>query len=77
MDMELRDKIVGAICLLRKKEVIDANKLLETLLPLLVSTQSKSLRQLLLTKILSELRGANSKTTNHRLNSKRPCTEYT
>jgi protein SDA1 len=68
MDMDLRDKIVGSVALLRKKEVIDANKLLETFLPLLISTPSKSLRQLLFTRILSELRNGNNKTINHKLN---------
>jgi hypothetical protein len=69
LDMELRDKIVGSLALLRKKDVIDATQLLEIYLPILISTPSKSLRQLILSKVLSELRTANSKTTNHRLNS--------
>jgi protein SDA1 len=69
--MDLRDKIVGAVALLKKKDVIDANKLLETFFPLLVSTSSKSLREILFTRIISELRTANQKAVNHRLNKVR------
>lgn len=43
-------------------------RLLHTLFPILISTPSKTLRALLFQKILSELRTANSKTTNHKLN---------
>ena len=42
--------------------------LLTTLFPTLVATTSKSLRALLLQKMLSDLRASNAKTTNHRLN---------
>ncbi|KAF4550547.1 SDA1-like protein [Elsinoe fawcettii] len=68
LDSELRDKIVGSLVLLRRKEIIDSQRLLTTLLPLLVETPSKSLRELLFQKIISDLRNANSKTTNHKLN---------
>ncbi|PSK51985.1 Protein sda1 [Elsinoe australis] len=68
LDGELRDKIVGSLVLLRRKEIIDSQRLLTTLLPLLVETPSKSLRELLFTKIISDLRSSNTKTTNHRLN---------
>lgn len=44
------------------------SSLLHTLFPILISTPSKTLRALLFQKILSELRTANSKTTNHKLN---------
>lgn len=65
---ELREKIVGSLVLLRKKEIIDSVTLLHTLFPILVSTPSKTLRQLLFQKILSDLRTSNSKSTNHKLN---------
>ncbi|KAM0330912.1 hypothetical protein ACHAQA_003868 [Verticillium albo-atrum] len=65
---ELREKIVGSLVLLRRKEVIDSTQLLTTLFPILVSSPSKSLRTLLFQKILADLRNANSKTTNHPLN---------
>lgn len=46
----------------------DILSLLNTLFPLLIATPSKSLRLLLFQKILSDLRNANSKTKNHKLN---------
>ncbi|KAL8715559.1 MAG: hypothetical protein Q9220_000895 [cf. Caloplaca sp. 1 TL-2023] len=68
LDSEIREKIVGSLVLLRRKDVIDSPRLLQTLFPLLVSTRSKSLRALLYQKCLSDLRTSNSKTTNHPLN---------
>lgn len=68
LEVELRDKIVGSLVLLRKKEIIDSNTLLNTLWPLLISTPSKALRALLFQKIVSDLRTSNSKTKNHKLN---------
>ncbi|KLU91096.1 SDA1 domain-containing protein [Magnaporthiopsis poae ATCC 64411] len=68
LDGDLRDKIVGSLVLLRRKDIMDSTSLLTTLFPILVSTPSKSLRSLLFQKILSDLRNSNSKTTNHRLN---------
>ncbi|CAK3800234.1 SDA1 domain-containing [Lecanosticta acicola] len=68
LDVELRDKIVGSLMLLRKKEIINSNTLLNTLWPLLISTPSKALRGLLFQKIVSDLRTSNSKTKNHKLN---------
>lgn len=65
---ELRDKIVGSLVLLRRKEVIDSANVLTSLFPILVSSQSKSFRELLFGKILSDMRDSNSKTTNHPLN---------
>ncbi|KAI4135396.1 MAG: hypothetical protein LQ341_005883, partial [Variospora aurantia] len=54
LEPELREKIVGSLVLLRKKEIIDSS--------------SKSTRTLLYKKCLSDLRTSNSKSTNHRLN---------
>ncbi|KAL2260593.1 hypothetical protein VTK26DRAFT_5342 [Humicola hyalothermophila] len=68
LDKELREKIVGSLVLLRRKDVIDSTSLLTTLFPILISTPSKTLRSLLYTKIISDLRESNSKTTNHKLN---------
>jgi protein SDA1 len=68
LESELREKIVGSLVLLRRKEVIDSNALLRCFFPVLTGTRSKSLRTLLFQKILSDLRGANTKTTNHKLN---------
>ncbi|THY21404.1 SDA1-domain-containing protein [Aureobasidium pullulans] len=68
LEPELRDKVVGSLVLLRKKDIIDSAVLLNALFPLLVDTPSKSLRTLLFTKIISDLRTSNSKSTNHKLN---------
>ncbi|KAJ5530357.1 hypothetical protein N7527_003750 [Penicillium freii] len=68
LETELREKLVGSLVLLKKKELMDSATLLHTLFPILISTPSKTLRALLFQKILSELRTANSKTTNHKLN---------
>ncbi|MCJ1300946.1 Severe Depolymerization of Actin [Hypocenomyce scalaris] len=68
LESELREKIVGSLVLLRRKEIIDSSVLLNTLFPLLISTPSKTLRTLLFQKVLSDLRTSNAKTTNHRLN---------
>ncbi|EGC44332.1 SDA1 domain-containing protein [Histoplasma capsulatum var. duboisii H88] len=68
LEPELREKIVGSLVLLRKKEIIDSATLLHTLFPVLVSTPSKTLRAFLFQKILSDLRTSNSKTINHKLN---------
>lgn len=68
LDPELREKVVGSLALIKRKEIIDSTSLLTTLFPILVSTPSKTLRALLFQRILSDLREANSKSTNHRLN---------
>ncbi|MCJ1318202.1 Severe Depolymerization of Actin [Xylographa vitiligo] len=68
LESELREKVVGSLVLLRRKDIIDSSILLHALFPILTSTPSKSLRTLLFQKILSDLRTSNSKTTNHRLN---------
>ncbi|KAF2728598.1 SDA1-domain-containing protein [Polyplosphaeria fusca] len=68
LEPELRDKIVSAFVLLRNKDIIDSATLLNTFFPILVSTPSKSLRNLLFSKILSDLRSSNAKSRNHRLN---------
>ena len=60
LESELREKVVGALVLLRRKEIIDSTQLLNILFPILVSTPSKTLRALLFTKILSDLRTSNS-----------------
>ncbi|KAL8632863.1 hypothetical protein Q9189_001417 [Teloschistes chrysophthalmus] len=65
---DLREKVVGSLVLLRRKDIIDSPRLLQTLFPLLISTHSKSLRTLLYRKCLSDLRTSNAKSTNHRLN---------
>lgn len=68
LESELREKVVGSLVLLRRKEIIDSISLVNILFPILISTPSKTLRSLLFSKILSDLRASNSKATNHRLN---------
>ncbi|MCJ1440188.1 MAG: Severe Depolymerization of Actin [Stictis urceolatum] len=69
LEPELRETIVTSLVLLRNKDVISSSKLLkEALLPVLTVTSSKSLRTLLLQKILSDLRSSNAKTVHHQLN---------
>lgn len=68
LEPELREKIVGSLVLLKKKEIIDSTTLLHCFFPILTTTPSKSLRALLFQKILSDLRSSNSKTINHKLN---------
>ncbi|KAI0484120.1 SDA1-domain-containing protein [Xylariaceae sp. FL0804] len=69
LEPTLREKIVSSLSLLRRKKVIDSTQLLTTLLPILVSTPSKSLRMLLYQKILSDIKNTNAKAPNHRVNS--------
>ncbi|KAL8756176.1 MAG: hypothetical protein Q9184_004581 [Pyrenodesmia sp. 2 TL-2023] len=54
LEPELREKVVGSLVLLRRKEILDS--------------PSKCLRALLYQKCISDLRNSDSKTTNHRLN---------
>ncbi|KAK7733318.1 Severe Depolymerization of Actin [Cytospora paraplurivora] len=65
---DVREKLVGSLVLLRRKDLITSDYLLTTLFPILVSTPSKSLRAVLYQKIVSDLRNSNSKATNHPLN---------
>ncbi|KAF2719725.1 SDA1 domain-containing protein [Polychaeton citri CBS 116435] len=68
LDADLRDKLVGCLVLLRRKEILDSVALLNCLWPLLVETPSKSFRTLLFQKIVSDLRSSNAKSKNHKLN---------
>lgn len=68
LDSDVREKLVGSLVLLRRKELISSEYLLTTLFPILVSTPSKSLRAVLYQKIVSDLRNSNSRSTNHPLN---------
>jgi protein SDA1 len=52
------------------------SRLLDALFPLLIVTSSKSLRELLFKKIISDLRSSNAKSTNHKLNRSMQSTLY-
>ena len=54
LEPQLREKIVGSLVLLRRKEVIDSSVLLQCFFPILTTTPSKTLRALLFQKILSD-----------------------
>ena len=68
LEPEMREKVVGSLVLLRKKDIIDSTTLLQTFFPILTTTPSKTLRALLQQRIVSDLRTSNSKNTNHKLN---------
>ncbi|KAF2663945.1 SDA1 domain-containing protein [Microthyrium microscopicum] len=76
LEPELREKIVGALVLLRNKDVIDSIRLLNALFPILIKSPSQSLRELVYNKMLMDLRSANTKTKNHRLNKNMQNTLY-
>ncbi|KAI9889327.1 MAG: Severe Depolymerization of Actin [Vezdaea aestivalis] len=65
---EVQEKIISCLTMLRRKDVLDSATLLQTLFPLLTTTRSKSLRAFLFVRILSDVRAANQKSTDHRLN---------
>lgn len=60
--------MVGSLLLLRRKEIIDSTNVLTALFPILVASPSKSLREFLFSKILSDIRNANTRHINHPLN---------
>ncbi|KAI1845362.1 hypothetical protein JX265_005224 [Neoarthrinium moseri] len=68
LEPELREKVVSSLVLLKRKDMIDSSYLMTTLFPILTTTPSKSLRTLLFSKIVSDLRQANTKHVNHKLN---------
>ncbi|KAL7275888.1 Severe Depolymerization of Actin [Rhizina undulata] len=65
---DLREKLVQSLVLLRNKDVIPSTSLLQTLFPILTTTNSKGLRSQIYTTIISDLRSSNAKTKNHKLN---------
>ncbi|KAJ6256041.1 hypothetical protein Dda_9133 [Drechslerella dactyloides] len=65
---DLREKLVQCLVQLRNKDVIPSTALLQTLFPILTTTNSKHLRSQLYHSIVSDIRAANAKTKNHRLN---------
>ncbi|KAI0075444.1 protein required for actin cytoskeleton organization and cell cycle progression [Panus rudis PR-1116 ss-1] len=65
---ETRKTLVQTLVLLRNKNVISSIELLKALFPLLPRTTSSSLRAFIRRTILSDIRTANIKTANHKLN---------
>ncbi|EPS43238.1 hypothetical protein H072_2759 [Dactylellina haptotyla CBS 200.50] len=68
LEPDLREKLVQCLVQLRNKDVIPSTALLQTLFPVLTTTNSKQLRSQLYHSIVSDIRNANAKTKNHRLN---------
>lgn len=60
--------MVASLLLLRRKDLVTSSDVLTSLFPILVSSPSKTLRELLFGKILNDIRNANSKHIDHPLN---------
>ncbi|KAI0807056.1 actin cytoskeleton organization and cell cycle progression protein [Fomes fomentarius] len=65
---DTRKSLVQNLVMLRNKDVITSIILLQTLFPLLPRTTSSSLRAFIRRTILSDIRTANLRTKNHKLN---------
>ncbi|QRW01355.1 hypothetical protein RhiLY_00352 [Ceratobasidium sp. AG-Ba] len=65
---ETRKNLVTNLVMLRNKEVITSIELLKSLFPLLPRTTSSSLRSFIRKTILTDIRTANMKAKNHKLN---------
>ncbi|KAG9012271.1 Severe Depolymerization of Actin [Tulasnella sp. JGI-2019a] len=65
---ELRKTLVQSLVLLRNKDVITSIDLLKTLFPLLPRTPSTTLRSYIRSTILSDIKTANARNKNHKLN---------
>ncbi|KDE09161.1 hypothetical protein MVLG_00874 [Microbotryum lychnidis-dioicae p1A1 Lamole] len=65
---EMRKTMMQGLVLLRRREVISGVELLKTLFPLLSLTTSPNLRSFILKTILGDIRNANLKTKNLKLN---------
>ncbi|KAJ3761848.1 SDA1-domain-containing protein [Lentinula raphanica] len=65
---DTRKALISTMVLLRNKNVITSIELLRTLFPLLPRTTSSSLRSNIRKTILSDIRTANLRTKNHKLN---------
>ncbi|KAG8681307.1 Severe Depolymerization of Actin, partial [Ceratobasidium sp. 423] len=65
---DTRKTLVSNLVMLRNKDVISSIELLKSLFPLLPKTTSSSLRSFIRKTILTDIRTANQKTKNHKLN---------
>jgi protein SDA1 len=68
LNHDLREKLVQSLVMMRNKDVIPSTTLLQTLFPILTTTQSKALRAQIYSTITSDLRNSNAKIKNHKLN---------
>ncbi|CUA77184.1 Protein sda1 [Schizosaccharomyces pombe 972h-] [Rhizoctonia solani] len=65
---DTRKTLVSNLVMLRNKDVISSIELLKSLFPLLPKTTSSSLRSFIRKTILTDIRTANQKAKNHKLN---------
>ncbi|SAM86367.1 related to SDA1-required for organization of the actin cytoskeleton [Ustilago bromivora] len=65
---DIRGACLRSLILLRNRDVITSEQLLQTLFPLLSVTTSASVRTSVQATILQDIKNANAKTKNHRLN---------
>ena len=65
---EIRASCLRSLILLRNRDVITSEQLLQTLFPLLSVTTSASVRTAVQATILQDIKNANAKSKNHRLN---------
>ncbi|KZT03454.1 protein required for actin cytoskeleton organization and cell cycle progression [Laetiporus sulphureus 93-53] len=68
LSLDMRKSLVQNLVMLRNKDVVTSIILLKTLFPLLPRTTSSSLRAFIRRTILSDIRTANLRTKNHKLN---------
>ncbi|BFZ57904.1 Severe Depolymerization of Actin [Savitreella phatthalungensis] len=68
IDSELREKLVAALALLRNKGVLSSIELIKIFLPLLASSDSRTLRTQLYETIVSTCKSENAKGRNHSFN---------
>ncbi|KAF8306246.1 actin cytoskeleton organization and cell cycle progression protein [Clavulina sp. PMI_390] len=68
LSQDIRVALVHNLVLLRNKSAITSLELLQTLFPILPRTTSSSLRSFIRNTILTDIRVANTKSKNHKLN---------
>ena len=68
LDVDLRDRLVQTLALLRNKGVLSSAELLRTLVPILSATESKSLRALIYSTVVAVVKAENQKGRNHVFN---------
>ncbi|KAF5099571.1 hypothetical protein D0Z00_001581 [Geotrichum galactomycetum] len=65
---ELREKMVQCLVMLRNKEVIESQYLIQSLFPLLISTSSKVMRSQIYSALVTLMKTSNAGTKNQKLN---------
>ncbi|CCJ30097.1 unnamed protein product [Pneumocystis jirovecii] len=68
LNNETKEKIIQALILLKNKNVISSNYLLKVIFPILLSSNTKSLHMRIFKAILSEIKNANLKSYNNKIN---------